>query len=208
MDIIEFQPRRIERIRQVAQSRLGGLTAVLENVRDPHNVSAVLRSAEGFGLRTVHVICPEGKPELSKRVTQGCHKWLDIRYYSDSATCLQQLRGDGFRLYAAEPEGGSRDLRDMEFTRPTALVFGSEHDGLSDEARALCDESFVISMCGFSQSFNVSVAVAISIFWGAQKRREVVGKPSDLSEIEIAQIERAWLRMEMDRRHGRAKPPQ
>jgi len=193
----EILTRRVERIRKVAAQRLKGLTVVLENFHDPHNVSAVLRSAEGFGLRTVHVISTEGPIELSRRVTQGCHKWLDVQRYRDSAACLNPLREEGLRLCAAEPTEGARGLRDLDFSRPAALVFGSEHEGLTDQARALCDESFSIRMCGFSQSFNVSVAAAVCLFWGTQKRREAVGRASDLSEREIESLQQAWIEREM-----------
>lgn len=193
----ELLGRRIERIRQVAAQRLGGLTVVLENVHDPHNVSAVLRSAEGLGLTTVHVIWPEGRLELNKAVTQGCHKWLDVRRYRDSLSCLPQLKAEGFRLCGADPKEGARDLRDLDFSKPTALIFGSEHHGLSPQARELCDETFAIPMRGFSQSLNISVAAAICLFLGAELRRQTLGKASDLSGAEIEALQQAWIAREL-----------
>jgi len=193
----ELLPRRIERIRQVAAQRLAGLTVVLEHVHDPHNVSAVLRSAEGFGLSAVHVIWPEGRLELNKAVTQGCHKWLDVRRYRDSLSCLEPLRAAGFRLCGADPKEGAKDLRDLDFSKPTALIFGSEHHGLSPQARELCDDAFAIRMRGFSQSFNISVAAAICLFWGAERRREALGRASDLTEAEIEALQRTWIEREL-----------
>lgn len=170
---------RRERIDAIIDARLGGLTLMIENLHDPHNGAAVLRSAEAFGIQTVHVVEAAEKFRFSSDVSQGCEKWLDIERHPTFAAGRARLHAAGFALYAAVPDTDTA-LQDLDFGRPAAIVIGNEHAGLSDAAIAGADARFTIPMAGMTRSLNLSVAAAVIAFHGSTRRRQVVGHPGDL----------------------------
>lgn len=173
---------RRERIEATVTARLAGLTLLIENLHDPQNGAAVLRSAEAFGLQTVHVVEATEKFRFSSDVTQGCEKWLDVERYPTFAAARARLHVAGFALYAAVPNAGL-SLTDLDFGRPAAIVVGNEHAGLSADAITGADVQFAIPMSGMTRSLNLSVAAAIVSFHGAARRREVLGRPGDLDDV-------------------------
>jgi tRNA (guanosine-2'-O-)-methyltransferase len=168
---------RRDKIDRVVASRLSGLVVVLENLHDPHNGGAALRSCEAIGLREVRVVGPSFG--FSERVTQGCDKWLDVMRNETIEGCVAELKARGFRLYAAVP-GAPTALEDLDARAPAAFLVGNEHAGLSPTARAACDLEFTIPMRGFSQSVNLSVATALCVYTHAERRRRALGAPGDL----------------------------
>lgn len=180
-------PTRRERIDQVAAGRLAGVALVLEDLHDPHNGGAALRSCEAVGLCEVHVIQNKERFRTSSRVTQGCDKWLDVVQQHDTSECLRALRARGFRLYAAVPSA-TRRLEELDPLLPAAFLIGNEHAGLTPEARALCDEQFTIPMHGFSESMNLSVATAITLYTHTSRRRAALGTDGDLDEARLAEL--------------------
>lgn len=190
--------RRRERMRLVAGRRLAGLTVALDNVHDPHNISAVLRSCDGFGLQHVHLIGLSADP--NRAVSMGCEKWLTLHRHPNVPACVAALRAEGYELWAAMPERDARPLEEVDFTRRVALVFGAERDGLSQEFLNACDGRYQIYMPGFSQSLNVSVAAAISIHAGASARRKTLGAPTDLTPDEIESLAQNWIAADEERR--------
>jgi tRNA (guanosine-2'-O-)-methyltransferase len=180
-------PTRRERIDQVAQGRLAGVALVLEDLHDPHNGGAALRSCEAVGLCEVHVIQHKDRFRTSSRVTQGCDKWLDVVQHRDTTECLTALRARGFRLYAAVPSAKHR-LEELDPLVPAAFLIGNEHAGLTPAARALCDEQFTIPMHGFSESMNLSVATAITLYTHTSRRRAALGRDGDLDEARLAEL--------------------
>ncbi|MCM2334905.1 MAG: RNA methyltransferase, partial [Anaeromyxobacteraceae bacterium] len=218
-------PERKERIDRVVDGRTRTLTVVIEALGDPQNVNAVLRTAEAFGLQEVHVVeGPMKAYDRNKKISQNADKWLDVVRWKTSAECLAHLKGRGFRVYATHLGEGSKDLSELSFAHPVALVFGNEHRGVSDEALAAADLRFAIPMRGFSQSFNVSVAAAVSLFRAVERREAERGRHGDLSAEEagalrerfytksvkqrtrIAKAERAAERREVRRRTRHAGP--
>ncbi|MHB8420946.1 MAG: TrmH family RNA methyltransferase [Myxococcales bacterium] len=155
--------RRIERIDCVVADRLPSPVLVLEGVHDPHNLAAVLRTAEGLGLQEVHVIAGPRGFHPSQAVTQGADKWLDVCAHRDAAGCAGVLRERGFRLYASMLDERSITLEELPASPKLAIVLGNEHAGVSPDLAALCDGGFRIPMHGFTQSFNVSVAAGIAL---------------------------------------------
>ena len=175
---------RRTRIDAAAASRLVGLRVVIENLHDPHNGAAVLRSAEAFGVQRVEVIETAEPFRFSSTVTQGCEKWLDVVRHKTLAAAVASLRAAGCLLYAAVP-GAAVALDDLDFSRPAAVMVGNEHDGLTAEAIAAADVRFGIPMHGLTQSLNLSVATALIVARASTLRRQALGAPSDLTEEAI-----------------------
>jgi tRNA (guanosine-2'-O-)-methyltransferase len=190
---------RQARIEAVLAARLGGLTVAIENLHDPHNGAAALRSVEGFGLCALHVVEQVEPFRFSSKVTQGCEKWVEIARHPDFDACARALHARGFALYAAlPPSPGTIPVGDIDVSRPTALVIGNEHAGLTPAALAACDGRFTIPMQGMTASFNLSVSVALSVFDCSRRRRAALGRPGDLNEAEILELRARWYRLSVD----------
>jgi tRNA (guanosine-2'-O-)-methyltransferase len=168
---------RRDKLDRVAAARLSGLVVVLENLHDPHNGGAALRSSEGVGVLEVRVV--GNRLRFSERVTQGCEKWLDIEHDPDIDTCARSLKARAFQLYAAVP-GARVALEELDPVVPAAFLIGNEHAGLTERARALADVEFAIPLHGFSQSVNLSVATALTVYTHALRRRDALGRAGDL----------------------------
>jgi tRNA (guanosine-2'-O-)-methyltransferase len=198
--------RRPARMRIVAARRLAGLTIVLDGVHDPHNIAAVLRSCEGFGLLDVHIVGAPKKFRVSRSICKGCHKWLQIHHHATPQECADVLHAEGFELWAAICDRDSVTLQEIDFTRKIALVFGAERDGVSKEIQDACDGKYIIKMDGFSQSLNVSVAAAVSIYTGCVKRRAALGAVTDLPQSEIDSLANGWIGAEETKRFRGCTP--
>jgi tRNA (guanosine-2'-O-)-methyltransferase len=178
-------PERKERIDGVVASRTRTLTVVMEAFCDPQNVNAVLRTCDAFGIQEVHVV--EGlqkRYDRNKKISQNADKWLDVVRWQSTRDCLADLKTRGFAVYATHLGEGAKALGELSFEGPVALVFGSEHRGVSEEALALADVQFVIPMHGFVQSLNVSVAAAVSLARAVERREVERGRHGDLGEAE------------------------
>lgn len=172
---------RRERIDAIVDARLGGLTLVIENLHDPHNGAAVLRSAEAFGIQTVHVVEAAERFRFSSDVSQGCEKWLDVVRHRTFAAAVSRLRADGFALYAAAPDA-TATWEELDFSRPAAIVVGNEHAGLTAEALAAVDVPFRIPMAGMTRSLNLSVAAALIASRASAARRQAhVGQDDSMA---------------------------
>lgn len=157
-------PARAERIEQVIARRTRSIVPVLDGLIDPHNIAAVLRSADAFGIQDVHVIEAHDQPFIaSHRVAQGTERWLDIHCHASAEACVKALRARGYRILIATMDGHTapRDLNPA--SAPVAVVFGNEHAGVSPALANLADDSYSIPMRGFVESLNVSVASAITM---------------------------------------------
>lgn len=194
-------PRRVERLREVVAGRLAGLVVLLENLHDPHNGGAALRSCESVGVTEIHVVSGVEPFRVARKVTQGCDKWLEIACHSALPGAIAPLKARGFRLYAAVP-GAARRLEELDASTGAVFLVGNEHAGLSAEARAACDEEFAIPLHGFSQSVNLSVATALTVYTHATRRRAALGRPGDLSDAEAERLLCRYLLREL--RGGRA----
>src|SRR5262245_14752815 len=169
---------RRARIDEAAAARLGGLRVVIENLHDPHNGAAVLRSAEAFGIQRVEVIESVEPFRFSSVVTQGCEKWLDVVRHPTLAAAVAALRADGFAIYAAVPDAAAT-VDDLDVGRRAAVMIGNEHAGLTAEAIAAADVVFGIPMPGMTRSLNLSVAAALIAERAAQARRRAIGGAGD-----------------------------
>ncbi|HUI10545.1 MAG TPA: RNA methyltransferase [Bacteroidota bacterium] len=163
--------RRAEKFRRVLAFRQSDLTVVLENIHDPHNVSAILRSCDAVGVLRVELLYTKEKfPRIGRKSSSSANKWLDRRKHTSVEECYACLRREGFRIYATRLGESSRSLYDIDLHRPAALVFGNEHRGVSDEAASLADDNFHIPMVGMIQSLNVSVAAAVALYEAHRQR--------------------------------------
>jgi tRNA (guanosine-2'-O-)-methyltransferase len=157
-------PERWARIESVVQNRRPHVSVVLEDIYDRGNASAVMRSAEAFGLYDLHMIQLSEKFKESKRVTQGAHKWLDIKKWKSTASCVENLKKSGYKIYVTHLDAHAKPLSDVDMTQPFALCFGNEKHGASAEILSMADERVYIPMQGFVQSFNISVAAALCFY--------------------------------------------
>jgi tRNA (guanosine-2'-O-)-methyltransferase len=185
---------RWKRIQTVVNNRTLKLVPVLEDIYDRGNTSAVMRSAEAFGCQWFHVIELQEKFKVANRVSQGADKWLTVDRWGSTRQCLQALKKQGYQVLCTTLDARAKPLSDYEFATPTALVFGNEKCGVSDEAVQNSDGSVFVPMEGFVQSFNISVAAALSFYHIVNWRKNHLGYHGDLSaEDRLAlQAEYCW----------------
>ena len=172
---------RQERIRQTVDKRTCDIVPVLENIYDRGNISAVLRSAEAMGFQCAHVIELNERFKSSNRVTKGADKWLSVERWKATRDCTRELKKRGYQILATHLDAKAKPISEMDFTRPTAIVFGNESDGISPEMIEEADQTIIIPMHGFVQSFNISVAAAISLYH-AYSERQTRGIASELTD--------------------------
>jgi len=174
---------RRERIQSVVDARLQSVTVVLDQLLDPHNTAAILRTAEGLGVLSAHVV-PHGAADAvaHRRVTQDAHKWLEVERHASGARAAESLRSSGYEVWAGHLDPAARLYTELPADRPVALLFGNEHEGPSAETLAACTGTFRIPMAGFTQSFNVSVAAGIALAQVTSARRRHLGRAGDLPQ--------------------------
>ncbi len=190
--------RRQQRIMTVLRYRQPDLTVVLENVHDPHNVAAVLRSCDAVGVLRVHVVYTIEEPPrepFARTTSASAAKWVDVVRHDSIARCYGALRREGFTILATSLAPGSRDLYSVDLRQPVALVFGNEHRGVSEEAATHADGLVVIPMYGMVQSLNISVACAVMLFEAMRQRRAAgdYDRPK-LSDEALQRLAEEWLR--------------
>lgn len=184
---------RMQRLASVAQVQMRGLCVVLESLYDPGNQAAVLRSADAHGIMDVHLVKPENATKANARqVSRGAEKWLEIHRWQESSACIESLKASGYQI-AVSDLNASQPLEAIDFSRPTALVFGNERFGISEEMQAAADLRFRIPMYGFVQSFNISVAAGITLHTARKQRERALGAMTDLTPEERQEILAVWM---------------
>lgn len=169
--------RRTHRIEGVLRRRQPSLAVVLEDVHDPHNASAVLRSCDAVGVLDVHLIYVHDQAPtkaFNRATSASAAKWIRTHVHESIEACYGRLREQGFVIHAAALREDSRDLYALDLTMPTALVFGNEQRGVTDEAADLADHTITIPMQGMVESLNISVACAVTLY-EAMRQRSAVG---------------------------------
>ena len=175
---------RIRRIDEVLADRTYNLAVVVDGMVDTGNVSAVMRSADSFGVQAFHAVDRARSYKHSKRTAQGARKWVDRWVWRQPAEALEALAETGYRIVVADLDATASPIADVDFSVPTALVFGNELAGVSDEFRDAADEIAAIEMSGFAQSLNISVAAAICLYEARRDRIARLGKHGDLAEAD------------------------
>lgn len=190
-------PERFEKILHHVQFRMRHLTVVIEDVYQPHNASAVLRSCDCFGIQDVHIIENQNTYEVNPDVALGSAQWLTLKKFSgensNTLKCYEELRSKGYRIIATTPHTDDVLLEELDVTSPFALVFGTEKEGLTCEAIEKADQCVKIPMFGFTESLNISVSAAICLHFLTMKiRRDVKNWP--LTGEDQKKIILEWLR--------------
>ena len=159
-------PEREERILKVLDKRQDNITVVLENVFDPHNISAVMRTCDAIGVQELFVLntrIPRHK-KWGAKSSSSAAQWLTVHQYTDAIACFEHVRSKYDRVYTTHLDSDAVSLYDIDLTQRIALVFGNEHSGVSEEIRALSDGNFIIPQVGIIKSLNISVACAVSLY--------------------------------------------
>ena len=157
--VTEARRRRID---EVVDGRTYDVVAVLDSIVDPHNASAVLRSADAFGVQRIYAIKHELGFRAAKTVAKGSHRWLDIHRFTSSRKCTDALHKQGYKIFVASMQA-TKTLDELRGEEKVAVVFGNEHIGASKETLQHADGTFAIPMRGFVESLNVSVAAALTL---------------------------------------------
>jgi tRNA (guanosine-2'-O-)-methyltransferase len=187
--------RRKARIEQVVAGRTDTVATVVEGLTNLGNISAVMRSAEALGFHRFHIVEAAGRFKTSARTTQGADKWLDITRWEDADACVAGLRAAGYTIVVTHLSDDAVPIDTIDFTRKTALVLGNEQHGVSERMRALADTCCIIPMAGFTQSFNISVAAAVSLYHAYQDRLRRQGFHGDLSPEAVDALRARYYRL-------------
>lgn len=171
---------RAEKLKVLAANRQEGLTVILENIYDPHNLGAVLRTCDSVGVAEVYALYTIESPEALQKIaghksSSGSKKWVDVHIFNDAETCFAEVRKKYDKIYGTHLGTDSVGLYELELDRSVALLFGNENRGMSEESLALVDGNYIIPQSGLTKSLNISVACAVSLY-EAKRQRILAGK--------------------------------
>jgi tRNA (guanosine-2'-O-)-methyltransferase len=182
---------------EVLNYRTRHITIVLEDLYQPHNASAVLRSCDIFGIQDIHVIENKNEYTIARDIALGSPKWLNIHKYNDSenntVNCINTLKKKGYRIVATSPHKNGCSIEELSVEKPLALIFGTELTGISDIVREHADEFVTIPMFGFTESFNISVSAALCLHTLTAKLHQSTAN-WHLSELDKQELLLTWLR--------------
>lgn len=159
-------PERFDRLTAVLNKRQPDITVVLENVFDPHNISAVMRTCDAIGMQDIFILNNKIPPhrKWGAKSSSSAAKWLTIHQYTDAYECFAELRKRYKKIYTTHLSTDAVGLHDLNLTEPVALVFGNEHSGVSEEIIGIADGNFIIPQVGIIKSLNISVACAVTLY--------------------------------------------
>jgi len=192
-------PHKKSAMERVLSKRTRHLTVVLEDIFKPHNASAVIRTCDCFGLQDIHVIEKTDQYKVNPYVTRGASQWVDLhKYYREGSnsvdSCFDALRKNGYKIYGTSPSADSVSIYDLQPDEKLALVFGNEHEGISDEVKSKADGLVHIPMLGFTDSFNISVSASIFLYDLVRKAEKMKIENFHLSEREKSELRMKWYR--------------
>jgi tRNA (guanosine-2'-O-)-methyltransferase len=187
---------RIARIDAVLAARLVSVVTIVEDTYDPHNAAATIRTTEAIGLGELHVVEAEQRFSIAGGITRGAHRWIELHRWASVEAAATALRARGFRVFATLP-GAPHTIDDVDVTAPVAIAFGNEHAGLTPAAVAACDGALGVPMFGFTESFNLSVTVALAMSRIAARRRAAIGAAGDLDDTRRRQLRARWFALKI-----------
>jgi len=188
-------PERNQRLTSVLDKRQGNITVVLENVFDPHNISAVMRTADAVGLQDIYILntkIPRHK-KWGAKSSSSAAKWLTVHQYDNAAECFSSLRKRFSTILTTHLSSDAVSLHRIDFTKNIALIFGNEHSGVSEEIRKLADGNFIIPQVGIICSLNISVACAVTLY-EAFRQKNIAGHYNQpgLDDVRYNELLREW----------------
>jgi tRNA (guanosine-2'-O-)-methyltransferase len=191
---------------QVLEQRTRHLTVVLEDIYQPHNASAVIRTADCFGIQDIHVVENNNRFTLNPNVSVGASKWTTLHRYNrreedNLQHCVDALKQNGYSIIATTPHRDDVELQDLPIDKPLALAFGTEETGLTPEFLEKADGFVKIPMVGFTESFNISVSVSL-VLYELSNRLRASNMNWTLSEEEKRELRLTWLRKVLARHKG------
>ncbi len=194
-DFRSMTPERSERLTNVLIKRQPALTIVLENVSDPHNISAVMRTCDAVGIQDIYILNTkiDAHKKWGAKSSSSADKWLSIHQYTEASLCFTDLRKNFNRIYATHLGNDAVDLYQLDLTESVALVFGNEHSGVSEEIMSMVDGNFIIPQVGIIKSLNISVACAVSLY-EAFRQKSAAGHydQQQLSEGQFNSLKNLW----------------
>ena len=186
--------KRLNKIVNVAKQRQFSLRVVLENIHDPHNVSAIFRTCDAVGVSQVDLLYTMEKfPKISKVSSASSKKWVEQRKFESTEECSMTLKQEGFKIFGTVLADEAENIYNLDLTEKVAILMGNENRGLSEEIIKNCDKLIYIPMRGMIQSLNVSVATAV-ILYEAQRQRTLKGmyEKSELPKNELETLINYW----------------
>ncbi len=188
-------PERTDKLINVLSKRQANLTVVMENVDDPHNISAVLRTCDAVGIQDIYILTtriPKHK-KFGYKSSSSALKWLTIHEFDNLEDCVAAVRKNFSKILTTHLSSDAVEIYDIDFTDSVALVFGNEHDGVTEEFRNLADGNFIIPQMGIIQSLNISVACAVSIY-EALRQKKVAGHydQASLPKVQMDSLLTQW----------------
>ena len=184
-------PERRDNFIRILAQRTKHFTVAIEDVFQLHNTSAVMRTCEIFGFQELHVVEEKYGKSIDKEIAMGAQKWVDVQRYNTTVACIQDIKSKGYKIIATSPHNDSCLLEDFDITQPSAIFFGTERLGLSDEVLSQADGFLKIPMFGFTESINVSSSAAINIQHLSTRLRQS-GINWQLTEEEILEKRIDW----------------
>ena len=177
-------PERNERLTAVLNKRQPDFTVVLENVFDPHNISAVMRTCDAVGIQDIYILNHKIPPhkKWGAKSSSSAAKWLTIHQFTDAELCFAELRKNFKKIYTTHLSTDAVSLHQLNLTEPVALIFGNEHSGVSEDIIAMADGNFIIPQVGIIKSLNISVACAVTLY-------EAFRQKTDAGHYDNAKIE-------------------
>ena len=188
-------PERTQKLVNVLNKRQNDITVVLENVSDPHNISAVMRTCDAVGVQELYVLntkIPRHK-KWGAKSSSSAAKWLTIHQYDNAEECFLSLRKHYSKILTTHLSSDAIDLYEIDFSKSVALVFGNEHSGVSEEIRALADGNFIIPQSGIIRSLNISVACAVTLY-EAYRQKKLAGhyNQKKLDDVMYDELLKDW----------------
>lgn len=187
---------RISKVRSVLAKRQSDLTVVLENINDPHNISAALRSCDATGVNEVELIYHglQKMPKLGKKSSASAKKWVDVSTNDSVDNCFKKLRSKNRKIYTTNLSEEARSIYEIDLTENIAIVFGNEHDGVSKKATDQADGNIFIPQVGMIQSLNISVAVAVTMYEVFRQRMKAGMYDNPSFEVSLLdELTKNWL---------------
>lgn len=185
--------RRLYKLSQVIHQRQMDVVIALDHIHDQHNLSAVMRSAEASGFGRI-IWTPDFKitDKINPEISRGSERWVDLKVYDDLKPEILRLKGKGYQVIATHMGHKAVHFRSIDWTKPSVVIFGNEHRGITDDIAEIADENMFLPMLGFVQSLNVSVAAAVTLY-EIQRQRELAGMyDANASEEQVRELYTKW----------------